>query len=471
MTLTPKMLLPPPLLLLLLLLLQTGSELVPPYPLTVQESVTVLEGANVHVPCNFFYPQKYWHNNAPAYGYWFREGVKVQQDAPVATNDQRGAMRKKTQGRFRLLGDPKNYNCSLEIRDAWRNDTGTYFFRVEKGNFLKYSYKENQLYLCVTALSQTPDINIQRTLESGHPRNITCTVSWACKRGTPLTFSWIGVNLNPLGPWTPHSSVVTLTPGPQHHDTNLTCQVTFHGGVSTERTIQLNVSYAPQDLTISVFRKECTGREALGNGSSLLVQEGDSLRLLCVTHSNPPASLSWAQGGQTLHRFQPSDPGVLELPQIQREHEGEFTCHAQNPLGSQKASLSLSVVGKSRSLAGVVPGALGGAGAMALLSLCLCLIFFCIPKARRKRAAGGPKGKDDEDPVMDTVSWVSDGSKHKPCPDIPLDQAPPAEESPLPGGQQDVYYANVTFLGRKSQEPWGQEATSTTEYSEVNRSK
>lgn len=49
-----------------------------------------------------------------------------------------------------ILLKMKNYNCSLEIRDAWRNDTGTYFFRVEKGNFLKYSYKENQLYLCVT---------------------------------------------------------------------------------------------------------------------------------------------------------------------------------------------------------------------------------------------------------------------------------------------------------------------------------
>lgn len=83
-----------------------------------------------------------------------------------------------------------------------------------------------------------------------------------------------------------------------------------------------------------------------GNGTPLPVLEGQDLRLLCVAHSNPPASLSWAQGGQTLHPSQPSDPGVLELPQIQREHEGEFTCHAQNPLGSQKASLSLSVVGE-----------------------------------------------------------------------------------------------------------------------------
>ena len=84
--------------------------------------------------------------------------------------------------------------------------------------------------------------------------------------------------------------------------------------------------------------------ENFRNDTSLPVLEGQSLRLLCVAHSNPPARLSWARGGQTLSPSQPSDPGVLELPQIQTEHEGEFTCRAQNPLGSQNISLSLSVV-------------------------------------------------------------------------------------------------------------------------------
>nr|KAF6408024.1 hypothetical protein HJG59_016522 [Molossus molossus] len=55
------------------------------------------------------------------------------------------------------------------------------------------------------------------------------------------------------------SSVVTLTPGPQDHGANLTCRVTFPGaGVSTVKTIQLNV-YAPQNLTIRVFRGNSTG--------------------------------------------------------------------------------------------------------------------------------------------------------------------------------------------------------------------
>lgn len=83
--------------------------------------------------------------------------------------------------------------------------------------------------------------------------------------------------------------------------------------------------------------------ENLGNGTSLPVLEGQSLRLVCVTHSSPPARLSWTQGGQTVGSSQPSDPGVLELPRVQVEQEGGFTCHAQHPLGSQHVSLRRSV--------------------------------------------------------------------------------------------------------------------------------
>jgi hypothetical protein len=45
------------------------------------------------------------------------------------------------------------------------------------------------------------------------------------------------------GPKTALSSMLTLTPRPQDHGTNLTCQVTFPGAdVTVKKTIQLNVS-------------------------------------------------------------------------------------------------------------------------------------------------------------------------------------------------------------------------------------
>ncbi|XP_059761419.1 sialic acid-binding Ig-like lectin 13 [Balaenoptera ricei] len=312
--------------------------------LEVRESVTVQEGLCVRVPCSFNYPWSYWDDSVPAHGYWFREGASIYQDPPVATNNPDREVLTETQGRFHLLGDPQTYNCSLDIRDAQRGDTGTYFFRVERGPIVRYSYKENMIFLNVTALTQTPDIRVQGTLESGRPRNITCAVPWACERGTPHTFSWIGAALTSLHPKSPHSSVLTLALRPQDHGTNLTCRVTFPGaGVSTERTVRLNVSYAPQNLDIRIIRGNSTVPEVLGNATSLRVVEGQSLLLVCAVDSNPPARISWARGCLTLSPSQPLDPGVLELPQVVLGDGGELTCRAQHLRGSLRVSLNLVV--------------------------------------------------------------------------------------------------------------------------------
>ncbi|XP_046506647.1 sialic acid-binding Ig-like lectin 14 [Equus quagga] len=53
--------------------------------------------------------------------------------------------------------------------------------------------------------------------------------------------------------------------------------------------------------------------------------------------------MSWSREGKALSPSQPSAPGVLELPQVGAGDGGEFTCRAQNPLGSQHVSFSLSV--------------------------------------------------------------------------------------------------------------------------------
>uniref|UniRef100_A0A8C4LP33 Ig-like domain-containing protein n=1 Tax=Equus asinus TaxID=9793 RepID=A0A8C4LP33_EQUAS len=318
--------------LLLLPLLWGGSlQEYPGYQLQLTESVTVQEGLCVLVLCSFSYP---WdrRRNFPRelYIYWFRNGDSWPYSILVATNNPEQQVDTETQGRFRLVGDPRTNNCSLSIRDARKSDTGIYSFR--------------KLHLLVTDLTQKPDIHLLEPLESGRPTKLTCSLPGSCEGGRPLWFSWEGTALHSLDPKTLRSSVLTFTPRLQDHGTNLTCWVKLQGAqVATERTIQLNISYAPQNLTIHVLSGNVTELKHPGNGSCLQVLEGASLLLDCVTESNPEATVSWAKMNGTLSPSQARKPKILELPWVELEHEGEFICRAQNPLGSQQVSLTLCV--------------------------------------------------------------------------------------------------------------------------------
>ncbi|KAM5209377.1 sialic acid-binding Ig-like lectin 14 isoform 1-T1 [Hipposideros larvatus] len=230
------------------------------YELRLKEDVTVQEGLCVHVPCSFSYPWSSWSPPFELYMYWYRSRDNIRQIYPVATNNPRVPVRPETSGRFRLLEDPRTNSCSLNISDARMSDTGSYVFRVERGNNVQYTYRDKKLNLQVTALRQEPNIHIPEPLESGRPTRLTCSLPGSCEGGRPLTFTWVGEALYSLGRQALHSSVLTFTPRPQDHGTNLTCRVKRGDLVTMERTIQLNVSYAPQNLTIHIFSRNVSGR-------------------------------------------------------------------------------------------------------------------------------------------------------------------------------------------------------------------
>ena len=154
----------------------------PEYQLRVKESVTVQEGLCVHVPCSFSYPWKPWYSRTMLYIYWFREKDTSSNHYPVATNNPQRAVKTEARGRFRLVGDPWAYNCSLRIRDAMRSDEGVYFFRVERGEDVRYTYTHTTMTLRVAGTAGAPG---ERSgmwtppLRAGTGRrNISCCGSW-----------------------------------------------------------------------------------------------------------------------------------------------------------------------------------------------------------------------------------------------------------------------------------------------------
>ncbi|KAI4044337.1 sialic acid binding Ig like lectin 10 [Homo sapiens] len=404
----------------------------------VQESVMVPEGLCISVPCSFSYPRQDWTGSTPAYGYWFKAVTETTKGAPVATNHQSREVEMSTRGRFQLTGDPAKGNCSLVIRDAQMQDESQYFFRVERGSYVRYNFMNDGFFLKVTVLS--------------------------------------------------------FTPRPQDHNTDLTCHVDFsRKGVSAQRTVRLRVAYAPRDLVISISRDNTpdppenlrvmvsqanrTVLENLGNGTSLPVLEGQSLCLVCVTHSSPPARLSWTQRGQVLSPSQPSDPGVLELPRVQVEHEGEFTCHARHPLGSQHVSLSLSVHYKKGLISTAFSnGAFLGIGITALLFLCLALIIMKIlPKRRTQTETPRPRFSRhstilDYINVVPTAGPLAQKRNQKATPNSPRTPLPPGAPSPESKKNQKKQYQLPSFPEPKSstQAPESQESQEELHYATLN---
>ncbi|XP_033080209.1 sialic acid-binding Ig-like lectin 6 isoform X1 [Trachypithecus francoisi] len=415
------------------------------------ESLTVQEGLCVLLPCRLPGTYSSWYKY---YGYWFLEGA----DVPVATNDPDEEVQEETRGRFHLLWDLSSKNCSLSIRDAQRRDSAVYFFRLKRKWTSGYtSYISSKLSVCVMG-----------TLESGCSRTLTCSVPWACEQGMPPIFSWMSAAPTSLGPRTTQSSVLMITPRPQDHSTNLTCQVTFPGvGVTMERTIQLNVSWmlrlpplstpdAPQKVTVSIFQGNSTALKILQNTSSLPVLEGQALRLLCDAEGNPPAHLSWFHGFPALNATPISNTGILELSQVGSAEEGGFTCRAQHPLGSLQISLSLFVQRKPEGGIGGVLGAVWGAGTTALVFLCVCFIFRV--KTRRKKAAQPVQNMDDMNPVM---LLGSRSHQHQFQRGIVSDH--PAEADPISGDEPELHYAFLRFHKVQLQKP----EVTNTEYSEI----
>ncbi|KAM4801148.1 myeloid cell surface antigen CD33-like [Urocitellus parryii] len=310
----------------------------PEYSVDVTKSVTVQEGLCVLVPCRFSYRSS---RNGQVSVSWFRAGTNTDQGPAVATTNSTRKVSNETKDRFQLFRDPGTNNCSLSIRDAKHSDSGSYFFRLEKGKF-KWNYYDKMVSVHVTTLTHTPDILVPGTLESCNPSKLTCSVPWACEQGTPPTFSWEGPSVSSLGPNIIHSSVLTLTPRPQDHGTNLTCQVKFPAaGVTTERTIQLNVT--------------------------------------------------WSQG--------------------------------------------------TNAAAGVLWGAIGGAGVMALVALGLCLIF-SIVKSHRRKAARAAEDMSDTQPTLQPASL---GCRQEPPLPRPADPCSSSGAGPGLGQEQELHYATLSF--------------------------
>uniref|UniRef100_A0A3B3TYQ9 B-cell receptor CD22 n=1 Tax=Poecilia latipinna TaxID=48699 RepID=A0A3B3TYQ9_9TELE len=184
-------------------------------------------------------------------------------------------------GRVSLVEpDVAQKNCSIIINDLKESDSGSYQLRVE-GNSTKdvFTYKEKATLL-VTGLNQKPSVMIP-PLTEGQLVTLTCTAPGLCS-GSPPNITWI------------HVSTLTFNSSADHHNTKITCKVSFTGNITTEETVTLNVSGRPTVKEGDYLNLTCIV-------NSFPLSEGDALNLTCSVDSVPPSLIMWSKNSLSMH--------------------------------------------------------------------------------------------------------------------------------------------------------------------------
>lgn len=113
----------------------------------------------------------------------------------------------------------------------------------------------------------------------------------------------------------------------------------------TSQLIQINAQPLSPTLGLPLSLSLSTALELQGDSPQLQAQKGQLLRLLCAADSRPPANLSWVLGDRVLSWSNLEGPGGLELvlSRVWPGDAGRYCCRAENKLGLQSRTLSLSV--------------------------------------------------------------------------------------------------------------------------------
>uniref|UniRef100_A0A8C6LXW6 Ig-like domain-containing protein n=1 Tax=Nothobranchius furzeri TaxID=105023 RepID=A0A8C6LXW6_NOTFU len=226
------------------------TELLDGYCVTLNDGVVTAEaGLCAVIPCSFksaFTSSKI---------IWYKcEALKCEDSDGVFAS-------KESEGRVSLLESAiSKKNCSIRINNLIASDSGSYQLRVEGcGPGEKYTYTVAKTNLSLTGLKQKPTLVVP-PLTEGQQTTLTCTAPGLCS-GSPPNITWrniTGFHTENLTDFTQrHSSTLTFHPSAEHHDTSITCKISFTGDTTTEETLILNVTCEHNQLYVYLSNYIC----------------------------------------------------------------------------------------------------------------------------------------------------------------------------------------------------------------------
>ncbi|XP_048399395.1 myelin-associated glycoprotein-like [Stegostoma tigrinum] len=301
----------------------------------VDDTVQAWEGESVTLNCSFQYPDPIrdpstvtarWLKNSPFPNNHQAAEIYNSRNLEIVSPD------------VQLIGDLNERNCSLQIENIHKADTGIYYFRFELGQGNNWS-GENGINVQVYGRPSKPDIRVpSEIIEGDEMVSVTCSTTNIDQRGR-ATLSWDGIS--DLTDWVPRTeeqwagyswsltSNFAFIPSYQHHNRVIKCMVNYIPyPYSDEADLTLQIRYPPKNTVLLV------------NASQEEIKEGNCVTLVCVGNSFPEANYTWYKKDRFTNRTEvlSTVSSNILFQKISRKNSGFYNCMATNYLGSSLSS-------------------------------------------------------------------------------------------------------------------------------------
>uniref|UniRef100_A0A671T9U7 Ig-like domain-containing protein n=1 Tax=Sinocyclocheilus anshuiensis TaxID=1608454 RepID=A0A671T9U7_9TELE len=149
-------------------------------------------------------------------------------------------------GRTRLIGNPDEQDCSVEMDNVQTHDNGPFCFRAERENE-RYSFNNSCVFIIMRAPDKPVMSSLPEDIEPGTRVAVKCSVNHTCSSHPPqITWSvptareTISHSHMGGGVWETVSAVTFIPTGYEEKD-EIVCTAKFWGGKTQENTAFLSI--------------------------------------------------------------------------------------------------------------------------------------------------------------------------------------------------------------------------------------
>ncbi|KAJ3605234.1 hypothetical protein NHX12_027284 [Muraenolepis orangiensis] len=287
-------------------------------------------GSCVTVPCHFTLEKQYEKYLKPECLPIWRKGDNDVPELPDLTKESTGGRS------VTFRGNLTAYDC---ITTFYNVDNGSYYFRLDCPNELKWTFKDEPLTIQFKGDLPAPLLtHPKEQVVEGTLVELGCSAPSPC-HPHPTIVTWtptLGLSTQ-LQRDNEVTSTLTFTASHRYHGNNVSCTAIYFKqsqgkNVTISRSYQLSISFSPRNTSVS--------------GSPCHpAREGGCLNLTCTSHANPPVSeFTWYRiHGERI--LQIGNGSALSIQLFNTSNW--FFCEVLNGIGTEKSNVyKIDIQGK-----------------------------------------------------------------------------------------------------------------------------